>query len=604
MKKLKDRALKARSSISMQTFKHPKLFIILLMIALNLVILLIAAWVATMIDNSFQGYIDALFNGALKWLLTPNAILEIEHPPTLALSVIVLMVGLILFTGTIIGLATNTLKDYFQSKDSNAGVLRVQNHVVILNWNNKVPELIADLIHVRNRSMNIVMMGDVDKTFAEKQIQQALKHKRHRFKVDNLNVFVKQGDPLLKRDLESISVHKAQSVLIMSKDVKRISDYALSQSDLNIIRILLSLGQMDFDRPPTLVAEVKAIETKQKLLDLSRHVDSLKKHTIIPICFDRRLGQIIAQSIIHPSIEDVYLSLFSFEGSEVYRVHDTSFEDVLNHHSHAIPLAQFKNDVFVLSENDKAKQNTSQHTQEDVPMKANRFDVKTLHNVYIIGSNNKLKFIETAFKSYGRLYQSPLTVSLVATDEIDELIRTVNEKEGPITLILLSDETASKEVYDANVFNALIHIETHLKKDDAHVIVELLDPRNAPLIKDFRIENTIISNKIVSLLLSKLALFPKTAEFYEHLLTIEPSQEGKDDYAITIEKASTTFKSDFPIHFASPKGFISSAYEVTEHVAIPFGFVREGALTILEGDLHAHKPFTLLASDEVVWMKL
>ncbi|MFW5913766.1 MAG: hypothetical protein ACOCSM_01760 [Bacillota bacterium] len=109
-------------------------------------------------------------------------------------------------------------------------------------------------------------------------------------------------------------------------------------------------------------------------------------------------------------------------------------------------------------------------------------------------------------------------------DEVETRVETINDKEGPITLILLSDETAAKEVYDANVFNALLHVETHLNKEDAHIIVELLDPLNAPLIKDFRIENTIISNKIVSLLLSKLALFPKTADFYE---TCSPSNLQK-----------------------------------------------------------------------------
>ncbi|MFP4077889.1 MAG: TrkA-related ion transporter [Candidatus Izemoplasmataceae bacterium] len=604
MRKLKDRLTKARSSISMQTFKHPKLFVILFMILLNIVILLMAAWIAVLIDNQFDGYIDALFNGALKWLLTPNAILEIEHPPTLALSVAVLVVGLILFTGTIIGLATNMLKDYFASKDSNSGILRVEGHIVILNWNNKVPELIADLVYVKNRHMNIVMMGDVDKAYAERQIQQALKHTRRASKIDRLNVFIKNGDPLLKRDLESISIHKADAVLIMSKDVADADARLLSQSDLNIIRTLLSLGGVAFNTAPTLVAEVKDIGTKQKLIDLSKHVQSLRDYGIIPVCFDRRLGQIIAQSIIHPSIEDVYLSLFSFDGSEVYRVHDTTFEEVLDHHSHAIPLAEYGSDVFVLSLNDETKTRTSPHTYDAPPMSVDTFDAKALHDVTIIGSNNKLSFIEEAFESYGRLYQSPINVSVIPMDEVGTLIGTVNDKKGPLTLILLSDETAAKEVYDANVFNALLHIQTHLKKEDVHVIVELLDPRNAPLIKDFNIENTIISNKIVSLLLSKLALFPRTAVFYENLLTIEPSEEGRDDYAITIEKADTTFKETLPISFQTIKGFIISAYHATHKKAIPFGYVKNGELTVFEGDLHAKRPFTLSPKDEIVWMKV
>ena len=604
MKKLKDKLQKMRSSVSMQTFKHPKLFVIMIMVLLNIVILLIAAWIALIINDGFNGYIDALFNGAVKWLLTPNAILEVEDPETLALSVAVLVVGLVLFTGAIIGIATNTLKDYFQSKDSNSGMLRVRDHIVILNWNNEVPELIADLIYVRTRNMTIVLMGDIDKTFAEKQIQQALKNTAKARKIDNLNVFVKAGDPLLKRDLESISIEKAKAVLIMSKDVSAVTEQALSKSDLSTIRILLSLGQVDFETPPVLVSEVKDINTKEKLLNLSSKVDTLKDYTIIPVCFDRRLGQIIAQSIIHPSIEDVYLSLFSFEGSEIYKVKDKSFEEVLKHHSHAIPLAEEKGDVFVLSENNKTKLHTSEHSFKPHSLKPGSFDVKKLEDVYIIGSNNKLPFIEEAFESYGRLYDSPVDVSLVSMEALADTIDTINHSDTPVTLILLSDETADKDVYDANVFNALIYIETHLKRDSAHVIVELLDPKNAPLIKDFHVENTIISNKIVSLLLSKLALFPSTANFYENLLTIEPSKAGKDDYAITIEKASRTFDTSYPIIFESKKAFITTLYDSMDKHAIPFGIVRNKKLTILEDNLHDSKPFTLEKTDEIVWMKL
>ncbi len=604
MKKLKDKLQKIRSSVSMQTFKHPKLFVIMIMVLLNIVILLIAAWIALIINDGFGGYIDALFNGAVKWLLTPNAILEVEDPETLALSVAVLVVGLVLFTGAIIGIATNTLKDYFQSKDENSGMLRVNDHIVILNWNNKVPELIADLIYVRTRKMTIVLMGAIDKPFAEKQIQQALKNTAKNTKIDNLNVFVKAGDPLLKKDLESISIEKARAVLIMSKDVNAVTHAALSNSDLSTIRILLSLGQIDFEKNPVLVSEVKDINTKEKLLNLSSKVSTLKDYEIIPVCFDRRLGQIIAQSIIHPSIEDVYLSLFSFEGSEIYRVEGKSFEEVLKTHSHAIPLAEAKGDVFVLSENNKTKLHTSEHTVKPRSLKPGTFDVKELEDVYIIASNNKLPFIQNAFESYGRLYESPVDVNLVSMESLSDTVDTINKKDTPVTLILLSDETADKEVYDANVFNALIYIETHLKSENTHVIVELLDPKNAPLIKDFHVENTIISNKIVSLLLSKLALYPGTAEFYENLLTIEPSEEGKDDYAITIEKASKTLKTPFPVTFDSKKTFVISLYTAMKKRAIPFGIVRNGTLMILEGNLHDSKSFTLEETDEIVWMKL
>jgi len=125
------------------------------MVLLNVLILCIAAIIALGIDDSFNGFIDAFANGSLKWMLTPNAILQITNPNLLILAVTVLVIGMILFTGTIIALTTNAIKDYFQKKKSGSGKIYLDNHVVILNWNNKVPELVADLLHVEEKDMQV-----------------------------------------------------------------------------------------------------------------------------------------------------------------------------------------------------------------------------------------------------------------------------------------------------------------------------------------------------------------------------------------------------------------------------------------------------------------
>jgi len=155
VKKIKARLLKARSFLSVKTYKHPMLFVISLMVLLNVLILCIAAIIALGIDDSFNGFIDAFANGSLKWMLTPNAILQITNPNLLILAVTVLVIGMILFTGTIIALTTNAIKDYFQKKKSGSGKIYLDNHVVILNWNNKVPELVADLLHVEEKDMQV-----------------------------------------------------------------------------------------------------------------------------------------------------------------------------------------------------------------------------------------------------------------------------------------------------------------------------------------------------------------------------------------------------------------------------------------------------------------
>ena len=53
------------------------------------------------------------------------------------------------------------------------------------------------------------------------------------------------------------------------------------------------------------------MKLKEKNSYPKQELNPLKKeHEIMPIVFDRRLGQIIAQTLIESKIEDVYLSLF------------------------------------------------------------------------------------------------------------------------------------------------------------------------------------------------------------------------------------------------------------------------------------------------------
>jgi len=148
-----------------------------------------------------------------------------------------------------------------------------------------------------------MILADVDKTTAEKQIMNVIrKNTKKKEKITNINVLVKKGDPLIKSDLQDVSIAQAKAVLIMNKDDHEDIGMNLSKSDLNVIKVILSLGQVQLRSDITIVSEIKKIETKQKILTLSKIVPSLDGYEIIPICFDRRLGQIIVQTILQKEI--------------------------------------------------------------------------------------------------------------------------------------------------------------------------------------------------------------------------------------------------------------------------------------------------------------
>jgi hypothetical protein len=391
--------------------------------------------------------------------------------------------------------------------------------------------------------------------------------------------------------------------MVMNKDDTARLQTGLSASDLNVIKIVLSVGRLPYKTSPPIVAEIMDIKTKDKILMMARVVKTLQDHTILPICFDRRLGQIIAQTIVHSAMEDVYLSMFSFAGSEVYYLKDTTFEDCLLHHTDALPLACKDGGVFVLSRDDRSIHRRSVHAPSAIPLRTKAYREATSMNVHILGKNNKLPFIEESFSAYEALYHTSFSANWVSDADLGDLITSLNQGSEPATVLLLSADVARPEALDANVIDQLIRLEAELTRDDVNIIVELLDPKNDEIIKDFDINNTIISNKIVSLLLSKLALYPETASFYENLLTLSIDENEQNAQEVFIRRADELFDEDFPLVFDNKKSFVLSCYESFHRTLVPFGRIRDGSLDLYSDDLH-DLPCTLEASDSVVLMKL
>jgi ABC-type multidrug transport system fused ATPase/permease subunit len=594
MGSLKQTIRRTKNYIFIKTYKRPLLFVIVLMVFVNLAILAVAAFLALGIDDTYSSFFDAFFNGSLKWMLSPNAILTITNPRMLALAVTILIIGLILFSGTIIALTTNAIKEYFQTKKDNAGKIDLDDHIVILNWNSKVPELVSDLLYLDAKVLTIMIVTLFDKAQAEALILNALKRDKKQRELVNLNVLVKQADPLLIANLRDISIQDAKAVIVMNKE---------ESGDLHVIKNVLTLSQIRFRYAPHIVVEIAKAESDQKLRTLATVVKDLGEHTILPVCFDQRLGQIIAQTMIEERLETLYHALFSFEGSEVYRVVGASFDTVLQSHSHAIPVMTHKEDTFALS---LSRETASRHTDKPLaPTIALKFDLPSPSSdfdIVILGNNNKLTYIKDTFRHYESLSESHFQVFAFDHAQASEAVLRLNESKRTTKVLLLSGDASDPADLDEEIFETLIYLETHLTNPDVSIVVEILNPKHQAMIQGFRIKHTIISNKIISLLLSKLAFDIDTEQFYHRLLTIDPEAQT-DLQSVVIFGAKDVLNHPFPLSFESIKHFVSSVYESSGKQFVVLGLFRHRQLMVFEGDL-TQTAFVLQADDELVLMRV
>ena len=79
--------------------------------------------------------------------------------------------------------------------------------------------------------------------------------------------------------------------------------------------------------------------------------------------------------------------------------------------------------------------------------------------MYLIGENNKLQFILSAFREYKKIYNVDFKAEWIKDEDIEDLVKQVNNSSKPVTIVLLSDENQDNDSLDANVINNLIYLE-------------------------------------------------------------------------------------------------------------------------------------------------
>ncbi|MBP5407930.1 MAG: hypothetical protein J6Y42_02205, partial [Bacilli bacterium] len=190
-------------------------------------------------------------------------------------------------------------------------------------------------------------------------------------------------------------------------------------------------------------------------------------------------------------------------------------------------------------------------------------------------------------------------------NDTDKLIEDIKNTEGMKKVLILSDDTVDSDSYDANVFVTLIALQTAFKHRDRHelsFVTELLDSKNLNSINDFNIKNAIISNRMMSLLLSQLALNKQSKKFFEGLLTID-AYEGGDYFDIKIEKVKDLFDESEVLSFANRRELVHSFYLSFDKKYMLLGYIHDEEVIFIPKNQDEEKEIKLELEDELVFIK-
>ena len=295
------------------------------------------------------------------------------------------MIGMVSFTGAVIGYITNYISNFIETANSGTRKVKITNHTIILNWNTRASEIVNDLLYSETKE-KVVVLANTGKESIEREIYDRIsdtlsrEHKallseskdmpffekrryisKHRLK-NNLTIIVKEGDVFSSKALHDISVDYAKSIIILGKDIhnslckyeyeERMDEHGKGNS--NTIKTLIQVADITASEESAdnqkIVVEVEDEWTYDLVNQIIKHKENLGKCNIVPVPINRILGQILSQFSVMPELNNVYNELFSNKGAAFYtEEREVSNEkdyilSYLNEHRHAIPLTTMQSD--------------------------------------------------------------------------------------------------------------------------------------------------------------------------------------------------------------------------------------------------------------------
>jgi hypothetical protein len=150
------------------------------------------------------------------------------------------ILGMILFSGTIIGVVTNAIQNYVESRKTHKGLLKVTKHMLIINYNSKCPIICYDIFQNSTKTI-IAIVSDRDREYIEGELLNVFTKEGKSWLIKN--ILIKQAPNINDNVLIKMNASRCDSILILDNDDVSESGVEMSSTDLENIKIVIMLSK-------------------------------------------------------------------------------------------------------------------------------------------------------------------------------------------------------------------------------------------------------------------------------------------------------------------------------------------------------------------------
>ncbi|MFA5763152.1 MAG: hypothetical protein WC215_04995 [Bacilli bacterium] len=543
--------------------KHPRLFFLLILISFNLLLMLVATLIVYFGIGGYSNLWEAFSQLAITWFLDPGFYTNDGSNGLKILSMIVVLTAMVSVNGGIIAFFSALLMDFLDTIRSGAGKLRVNNHVLILNWSSEVGEILVSYYH-DVAPTTVVILSDKPRSEAEKAIKESFFSNDIKNPGRKLRYFVLQGDPLSSADLDWAKVYKANSIIILNANKYD----SPGDNDIDVLKILMLLKP---SKAQTVVVEVSDAKTDELIKSGFANNNHHENGKIVFINQTAIMGFIIAQTMVSPYLSDIYGELLGFGGADFYtEKYAGSIPEYLKIHSHSLPIFQKnvdgQNYLLVMADN---KKDLDKKREADISLPGlvklsfeERQTPIAHRDVLIVGGNAKSFFIIDSLNKY--TLDSGNKIRVEQKSDINEsIIKEIHDGRYSKVILLASNESGLSGDPDSQAITSLLKISQVAKESDTSLIIELVNPRNAQITTRYGIKYSILTNRYISRIISQTSKNPTFYPFIEDLFTYDEESSNEESYEIYIHDAQEliSFKERSQYVFETPSHLVRSFYE-------------------------------------------
>jgi voltage-gated potassium channel Kch len=511
------------------------------------------------------------------------------------LSMLVVTLGGVFVVSALIGVLSAGVEDKLAELRKGRSIVLEEGHTVILGWSPQVFTIVSELViaNENQRKPVIAILADHDKVEMEEEISV------HVPDLKNTRVVCRSGSPIDPADLPIVSPETARAIIILPEG---------DMPDASVVKSILALTHASDQRtePYHIVTRVR----HERTLDVLKLIGT--KDRITPLFTGDLIARVTAQTSRQSGLSVVYTELLDYGGDEIYFKEEPglvgkSFADALLAFEDSAVIGIHASDgsvqlnpametlfapgdevIAISSDDDTIRLSGLDQVPVDAAV------IRATHEAtspgperaLILGWNASAPVIIHELDHY----VAPGSAATVVSDENPEDIREqcaglinqrIEVREGDTTdrhlldklgvasfnhVIVLADSRFEVQVADARTMITLLHLrDLSLRNATPFSIVsEMLDLRNRELAESAKVDDFIVSDHLVSLLMTQLS---ENADL-EAVFTDLFDPEGSEIY---LKPMSDYVKTGVPVNFYT----VVEAARLRNETALGYRLLRE-----------------------------